>query len=404
MMGLSALICLDIIRRNPADSHSVHTLLMQYFHGNFKFLIGKYMQHKWLTETSDVRKYQEKTLLKILKRNASTEYGKHYVFSEVKNREQYVNIHPITEYKHFKGYIDRMVAGEEAVLTNDKVIFIALTSGTTGKYKMYPFTQSFEQTFQTFLLMLWFTAQMAGLRRVLFFRLFPEERLSPTGLRMGGAAIFMLKPVSYNIAPGGFLKIRKDIPAMYIQAVFALADPELGGLEGASSNLLYSFFKQFFEHSDKLCNDIERGDISDDMDIPEDLRLEFKNKLIPDPARAKFLREEFRKGNMEFAKRVWPHLTYVTIALGGSFELCANILRKSFLKGIQLVAAGHGGSEGLYGWPIMNENLDIPIMTFIPSQCFLEFIPLEDAEKPNPKVYFMDQVCKPIYTQNNVKI
>ena len=88
----------------------------------------------------DCKRVQCELLMNILKRQSHTEYGLRYRFSEMENREDFVKQHPLTTYSQYADYMDRIANGEENLLTVDKVLFLALSSGTTGKNKMFPIT------------------------------------------------------------------------------------------------------------------------------------------------------------------------------------------------------------------------------------------------------------------------
>ena len=68
---------------------------------------------------SHLQKKKEQFLLDLLKNNQETEYGKQWKFSEIKNREDYVKNHPITNYDHYQAYMDRIANnGEKTLISN----------------------------------------------------------------------------------------------------------------------------------------------------------------------------------------------------------------------------------------------------------------------------------------------
>ena len=90
------------------------------------------LQRKLESATKNVAKSQEDFLLKQLRENADTEYGKLYNFAAINTAEDFIREHPLTRYNHFKPYVERMMAGETMILTKDKPVVFAVTSGTVS--------------------------------------------------------------------------------------------------------------------------------------------------------------------------------------------------------------------------------------------------------------------------------
>jgi hypothetical protein len=86
------------------------------------------------------RKVQEKVVLRILKRNQNTEYGKKYDFKNIKSVKDYQSKVPVISYEDILPYIEKLKNNEQNQLTKDKVIYFATTSGTTKSVKLIPVT------------------------------------------------------------------------------------------------------------------------------------------------------------------------------------------------------------------------------------------------------------------------
>ncbi len=89
----------------------------------------------------DPLKSQKKVLLKIIKRNKNTEYGKKYSFSQIKSIEEYQRKVPIIKFADILEDVERLKNGEQNIFTKDKVVYFASTSGTTSKIKLVPITK-----------------------------------------------------------------------------------------------------------------------------------------------------------------------------------------------------------------------------------------------------------------------
>ena len=86
---------------------------------------------------------QEKKLLDIIRRNQQTEYGREHQFARIRSVEDFQAAVPINSYETLTPYIERTLHGIPNVLTDDKPIMFATTSGTTGRAKYIPVTPSY---------------------------------------------------------------------------------------------------------------------------------------------------------------------------------------------------------------------------------------------------------------------
>ena len=96
------------------------------------------------------------TLMRLIRKNENTEYGKKYGFREIRSYADYAAKVPLSTYEDYEPYIDRMLCfGQSNLITADKVVYFAHTSGTSGASKMIPCTQDaldilFSAVFQRF--------------------------------------------------------------------------------------------------------------------------------------------------------------------------------------------------------------------------------------------------------------
>ncbi len=168
---------------------------------------------------------------------------------------------------------------------------------------------------------------------------------------MGGCYQFALlrNPEAGNVTPDGFLEIFNEGASFYVQALFALADREIGTIEGFSPDLMYSFFNFVVKNREQLCDDIERGDIRRYPELPEHIRLKLSAQMHADPARARELHSILGGTSKGMARRMWPDLQFVMVASSGGFANSHSLLANSYLEGIPTGFMIYAGSEGMYG-------------------------------------------------------
>lgn len=99
------------------------------------------------------REVQEKLLIRIISKNANTLYGKKYAFKKIRSIKDFQRNVPIVTYENLSEYIDRIKTGENNVLTKDKVVYFATTSGTTKNVKLIPVTRERNRIFRMELLL-----------------------------------------------------------------------------------------------------------------------------------------------------------------------------------------------------------------------------------------------------------
>src|SRR5215813_3435457 len=85
---------------------------------------------------------QMAVLRALLDRNAHTAFGRTHGFHAIRTAAEFRAAVPLRDYEGFRPYVDRIVAGEPAVLTAEPVAAFATTSGTTGRPKLVPVTGS----------------------------------------------------------------------------------------------------------------------------------------------------------------------------------------------------------------------------------------------------------------------
>lgn len=84
---------------------------------------------------------QKKVLHGLLKKGASTAFGKDHRLESVTDHEGLVQAVPLRDYEGFKPYMERIMAGEPDVLWPGLPLYLCKTSGTTSGAKYIPITK-----------------------------------------------------------------------------------------------------------------------------------------------------------------------------------------------------------------------------------------------------------------------
>lgn len=83
---------------------------------------------------------QEIIFHQLVRRSATTTFGKEHSFHEIHTHADFVNAVPIRDYEGLRPYIQRIIHGEKNILWPGSPIYFAKTSGTTSGAKYIPIT------------------------------------------------------------------------------------------------------------------------------------------------------------------------------------------------------------------------------------------------------------------------
>ncbi|XP_053398736.1 GH3 domain-containing protein-like [Mercenaria mercenaria] len=362
--------------------------------------LGWYMRRKLEDSTKDVKAAQHETLMERIKENADTEYGQRFMFKDIKGRDDFIKFHPLTRYPHYEPYIDRMMKGEMNILTKDQPVIFAVTSGTSGKSSVLPMLKKQQGTFFTQGIAIIYDCmrnafpETGSQQKDMKFFYTPRLRTSECGIPVGpnsSSPANSKRILSMYSTPKAGYDILSEPEALYIHLLFGLKDKNLGIIEANFASLVYSAFRALDTNWDSLVTDIEKGNVSDGIEIEESVRKELNKSMSPDPKRAAELREAREQGVTGLAHRVWPKLNFVMTADSGTFELYGNRLREIYCKGTPIYSPLYAASEGLLGiniWPKERPSRYL----LAPRSMFFEFIPVQNCEEEQPKTLFLDEV------------
>ena len=335
-------------------------------------------------------------MLQILKENKDTAYGQKYKFADMTSREDFVKNHPITTHEHFQDYVDRIMNGEENVLSSKKTVGLMSTSGTTGRSKIYPTTSEFISVFHAIILEIipCMNLHLLNLQRYAQFHIFSHMKKTATGIPLGAGSQMIFTFPTHNLIPEEYSRLHNEDASYYAQAVFSLAERELRYIAGFSGDLMYSYMKFITQNWENLCEDINNGQIGTKIDMPDDVREDLSKHLKADPERATELRSAMKDGIVGLAQKIWPDMAFVLMGKSAGFKMAANFLMKNQFNGIKVIDYLHGATEGLTGC-----NIEVPdshlhsiyTLSFLP-WIFIEFIPLEMVDQENPTAVFPEQV------------
>jgi len=349
----------------------------------------------------------EELLMRILRDNSETEYGKKYGFADIKSVEEYQKKVPVIVYDHIAQELERMADGEKNILTAYPFTHMNETSATMGVPKRIPMTQEQAQVF------LKYNKQyMDGLKANLLGSSWMEGRAFCTtegkhrkldsGITVGDASSVMADYIRGGRETLGAMMatlftspLEATLPVpntdtKYIHARFALMDENVTGIISGFYSLVVNYLKYIANNYELLINDIEKGTINEDIELTPEVRESLLAKLQPMPERAAKLREIFKDGSdFCFIPKIWPKMTYIAGVGGDGFSIYDRIIKEHYSGGcLKNIYSGVTASEGLWSVP---GGLDTEDSVMAPGSAFFEFLPVECGDDFS-KCVTMDKV------------
>lgn len=399
-LGGMALLWRDIRWRVKAENRSVGGLLTQYLAVKLVGWLGKKQRVKLEMDTQNIRLAQEETLLKRLKKNANTLYGKQYEFTSIKDSDAYRQRHPVTGYEHYRELVKRVAAGEEGVLIAERPLILAMTSGTSGQSSMLLSTKDTNAEFFLQGVCVCMDAMRLAypatesLQRTLKLFYTPTLRHSEAGIPIGpnsstpASSRHLLKLYS---TPEAAFNVPSERDTLYLHLLFALKDHCLGTIESNFASTVFYAFRALQERWEELLADIELGRINPALNLEPDVRSALEKEMAPDPRRAAEMRAQAEAGFEGIALRLWPQLNLVLAVDSGSNQIYGEMLRQSYCKGVPFYSPFYAATEGLIGvnlWPEQERRQYL----LCPRAMFCEFLPEAALDEETPETLLMDQV------------
>ncbi|XP_067655998.1 uncharacterized protein [Haliotis asinina] len=400
-------VFLHIWSLRPAHNLTFIVVLKMYFQQRIISTVGGFILWRFNSLCRDVKSAQTKTLFKLLKSGQDSVYGRDFNLAAITSVDEFRSRMRLTEYKDYKPYIDRCLAGEENIFFKQEVNFFAATSGTTsGRSKLYPLNLKANSSLYGpyFVMPLSTTLNAAPKLRQLSlseYMMIPAKKMkTERGVSKGSVSMTFLRHETYYCTPKAANDIYSEQESQYVHMVFALRERDLGVMHAMTSTVVLQVLTLIEKNWRRLVQDIRRGQLDEDLEIAHDVRESLNKHLTPLPERADELEEIFRSGCKDMVPRIWPHLGGISSVCTGTFALQAKLIRERYLGGdIPLYSYCHMSTECMYGVILYTGSLYDPETraeredyVILPGMNFYEFIPAEHTQEEQPDTLLAHQV------------
>lgn len=340
----------------------------------------------------NANRLSEELLLKLIRDNENTEYGKKYHFSEIKSIDDYKKNVPFSQFDDYAPYIDRMIKnGEKNLITSYKIVQYAETSGSVGVPKKIPVSDKSMRIYTKYTITRVTALAQKYLREKTgkgipcgrgFNQLEIVDRTlddgTPLGNISGSAAKSYKKLFPYYLtSPIPVLFPKGYMPMLYLKVFYSLSDRDMTFMFSVFMNNLVDMMTYIERNWQMLVNDIRNGTFDESIEMDDETREELMKVTKPDPKRADELEKEFSKGfDTPIIPRIWKKMSFICTIGTGGFAAYTDKMR-SYSGDVAIDFSIYGASEAMMA---ACPRIEEPKFALLPDSCFFEFIPAEAPE------------------------
>ncbi|HOQ86237.1 MAG TPA: GH3 auxin-responsive promoter family protein [Phycisphaerae bacterium] len=342
--------------------------------------------------TARAAELQESLLLRTIRRNADTDFGRALGLNRVSSAAEFRRRVPIMTYEDHRPYIERVKNGEIGAMfgRQQHVRMFALTSGTSDQPKYIPVTDAFLAEYRAgwnaFGIKALLDHPQAFLRGILQISSRMDESRSPCGIPCGAITGLMAATQKrlvrkYYISPRCLAEI-DDADAKYY-TIMRLAMPrDVAFMIAASPATQLKLARTGAEHAESIIRDIHDGTLRVEAAVPPSVREQLRCRLAADPAAARRLEAILHEHGRLLPKHYWK-LGFLANWTGGTMGLYLREFPEYFgdtpVRDIGLLA-----SEGRVSIPV-EDGTPAGILNVVGH--FFEFIPVECRDRTDPPTY-----------------
>lgn len=330
------------------------------------------------------RDTQVEFLRKIIKNNASTQFGKDFNFNKIKTIEDFQKMIPIQEYEDLRPYVDQHCNGEHGILTAKKPLLYATTSGTTGTPKYIPITKTTAKKGHSRVNRIWcynysMNAENMFDGRILAISSPAVEGYVADGTAYGSTSGHMYKNIpkiikNKYVLPSFIMEIEDYSAKYYTILLLSLNIRNITYLSTANPSTIYLLCQKMNEWKDDLLQDMRNGTVNDSIKLTTMERKEINKLLFPNPERAATISDLYNKYQIIRPMDIWPQLKTIGCWTGGNAGNFITSMKPYFSNNTNIRDLGYLASELRGSIPIFNGN-NSGILTI--QSNFFEFVEVE---------------------------
>jgi hypothetical protein len=360
-------------------------------------LLSRYHWQRWEACSANPRATQNELLLRIIRQNRSSAFGRDHGFGAIETIEEYRKQVPVGDYERFRPYIDRAKQGESAVLTGEPVLMFTMTSGSTGEPKLIPVTEStrVNHSRQT---RLWYSRAFQDHPGSAAGKVFGLVGRTVEGHTTGAIPYGAASGLIYQSSPAWIKRAHalpyeiaeiKDFQAKYYVAMRLAIEQDVTFLGTPNPSTILRLVETADRFRDEIVKDVRDGSLSNRFELAPDIRAALSKKLSPNRGRAQKLAKALAAAGQLRPSDYWPNLRLIGCWKGGSVGVRLKELAAWFGDAVPTRDLGYMASEAQMSLPISDHG-SAGILAIDAN--FYEFIPESENGKANPITLDCDEL------------
>ncbi len=310
--------------------------------------------------TRCVEKTQQDVLQQIIGNNQNCQFAKLFRFSSIQSIADYQRNVPLMSDEIYEEMLQKIALGEAQVLTDEPILLLQPTSGTTRGRRLVPYTASLRAEYQRSVAA-WIGNLYSALPQIrrgrAYWSISPpqhDESATAAGLRIGfdddtaylGVAERWLAR-RILLAPADVGKDRNPKWFRYLTLLSLLAAPDLSLISIWSPTFLAVLLHELHAHAQQLVDDLHHGTLLGAN----------KMRSRANPRRAKWLAsilDQQTQSSFDYSQ-LWPGLACISCWMDGSSQLPAQRLKEAW-GDVFFQAKGLMATEGAISFPIVGAD------------------------------------------------
>jgi hypothetical protein len=335
---------------------------------------------------------QKKALFSKIQRCADTDFGRDHNFSQIKTVDDFRKQVPLSDYANVAPYIERVSGGEQGALfpKSEQVMAFSCTTGTTGRPKIIPVTQSWVREYRHSW-EIWGVKALLDCPSVIGTRWL--QIIGPAGVDKTetGLPIGMVSSVtarfqnpiikSFYVGPTALADVEDPLSRYYTIMRLAMAT-KVGFITTITAANLIRLAEVGNDCREELIRDIHDGTLRNDINLPDQLRRELDRSIrVKRRDRARELESIIHRTGTLYPKDYWP-MSLLACWRGGTVGYQSGRL-PTFYGDVPVRELGYVSTEGRHTIPLTANSLSGVLAV---DGSYYEFVPVECAGDPNPTV------------------
>lgn len=371
------------------------------------WLVGGSQTLRLKVKSRHPRQAAEQTLRHILYLAKDTVYGKEHHFDTILHATStsdffllYQQFVPVNQsFETLRPYIERHKNGETDVLFPGKPDMYATTSGTTSEPKWVPMTHKYLRDVYGKMSHVWTWNFVKHRSRIFGGHIFPivgkeVEGYAPDGTLFGSVSGVLVRDIppiikKHYVAPAAVMSIPDYGARNYTLMRLALQHRDVTLWATANPSTILELMRTVDENAEELIKDIAHGTLSENFEVPEDIRETLKPYIFSKPERAQELKLLLQEHGRLLPKDYWPWLQYFSTWKCGNTKIYMDKYMDAFnWDKTYYQELGYIATECRFGFSLDDTNESV----LFPHFHYYEFVAEEELDKPNKHFLQIDEL------------